>query len=53
MLTTIDTARVIRPPFVHFMGLTLRYDYSRGYCVLLPSTGFGRAARVTRDDRLT
>lgn len=53
MLTTIDTARVIRPPFVHFMGLTLRYDYSRGYCVLLPSTGFGRVARVTRDDRLT
>lgn len=33
----VDTARVTRPPFVHFMGLTLRYDYSRGYCVLLPS----------------
>lgn len=34
------------------MGLTLRYDYSRGYCVLLPSAGFGRAAQVGNDDRL-
>lgn len=32
-----DTARVTRPSFVHFMGLTLRYDYSRGCWVLLPS----------------
>jgi hypothetical protein len=28
---------VTRPPFVRFMALTLRYDYSRGYCVLLPT----------------
>lgn len=39
---------VTRPPFVHFMGLTLRYDYSRGYCVLLPAAGFGRALYCTR-----
>lgn len=50
-VSIIDTARVTRPPFVHFIGLTLRYDYSRGYCVLLPTLVLNTLH--THDDRLT
>lgn len=31
----VDDRRVARSSFVQFMGSTSRYDYSRGYCVLL------------------